>query len=90
MLETIAEFVGLIRTHGPWALVAVAGVVVWRMAVYIQMIQTRHLDTVQKLLLDHNKEQKEETKQLVTVMTLTEKSLHAMNDTLKALVQRRE
>jgi low affinity Fe/Cu permease len=90
VVETISELAILMKTHGAWALVAVAGVVIWRMAVYIQVIQQRHQDTIQKLLLDHNKEQKEETKQIVTVMTMTEKSLHAMNDTLNALMQRRE
>jgi low affinity Fe/Cu permease len=90
VLELLEGLASLLKSYGPWALVAILGVVVWRMAVYIQLIQTRHQDTVQKLLLDHNKEQKEETKQLVTVMTLTEKSLHAMNDTLRALTQRRE
>ena len=89
MLETVTDIAVLLGRHGPWAFVAALSVVVWRMAVYIQMIQTRHQDTIQKLLLDHNKEQKEETKQLVTVMTLTEKSLQAMNDTLNALLNRR-
>lgn len=70
-------------------MVAVAGFVIWRMSVYIQTLQVQHQNTVQKLLLDHNKEQKEETKQIVTVMTMTEQSLRSMNDTLKALVQRR-
>lgn len=59
------------------------------MSVYIQTLQVQHQNTVKNLLLDHNKEQREETKQIVTVMTMTEQSLRSMNETLNALVQRR-
>lgn len=87
-MEALASAAALLETYGPWGIVVVEGVVIWRLAVHIQVMQDRHQDTVKKLLLDHNKEQKEETKQLVTVMTLTEKSLQAMNDTLNALSRR--
>lgn len=85
----IETFLKLLADHGPWAIVAVLAVVIWRLAVYIQVMQERHHDTIKTLLLDHNKDQKDETRQLVTAMTLTEKSLQSMNDTLNALASRR-
>jgi hypothetical protein len=88
-VEALGTFLQLFADHGPWAIVAVEAVVIWRLAVYIQVIQNRHQDTIKQLLLDHNKEQKDETRQLVTAMTLTEKSLQSMNDTLNALASRR-
>lgn len=87
-MEALASAAALLETYGPWAIVVIEGVVIWRLAVHVQLIQDRHQDTVRKLLLDHNKEQKAETKQLVTAMTLTEKSLQAMNDTLNVLSRR--
>ena len=88
MVEILAGFFDLFKEHGPWAFVGVLGVVIWRMAVFIQRIQAEHQDTVKKLLLDHNKEQKEETKQLVGAMMSTEKALQAINDTLNSLASR--
>lgn len=88
-MEPVESLTELLVNHGPWAIVAIETVVIWRMALYIQAMQTRHQATVKQLLLDHNKEQREETKQLVTAMTLTEKSLQSMNDTLSTILQRR-
>jgi len=91
VVETIVEgLLAVFKTHGPWALVALGAVVIWRMALHIQEIHEKHQAKVQELLLDHHKEQKEEIKQLVTVMTLTEKSSQAMNETIMALIQRRD
>lgn len=89
-MAALQTFLDLLANHGPWAIVAVLAVVIWRLAVYIQVMQDRHQDTIKQLLLDHNKEQKEETRQLVTAMTLTEKSLQSMNDALNALASRRQ
>jgi len=80
--------VRLLRDYGPWGLVVVLGFVVWRMAIYIQTIHSQHHDTVKNLLQDHNKEQKEETKQLVEAMMATSQSLHNMNEMLQNLMSR--
>lgn len=88
-MEAAESLTTLLVNHGPWAIAAIETVVIWRLAVYIQVMHNRHQDTVKQLLLDHNKEQREETRQLVTAMTLTEKSLQSMNETLSAVLQRR-
>lgn len=87
-MDTLTGLVEFLVQNGPWAIVVIQGVVVFRLAVYIERMHTRHHDTVTKLLLDHNRNQKDETKQLVGVMTLTESSLKAMNDTLDSLSRR--
>lgn len=89
MVDALSGFFTIFKEHGPWAFVAILGVVIWRMAIYIQAIHAKHQDTVRKLLLDHNQQQREETKQLVGAMTSTEKALESINQTLNALAARR-
>jgi hypothetical protein len=88
--HTITTFVSLIITHGAWSIVVIEAIVIWRLAVYIDRMQARHADTVKQLLLDHNKAQKEETKQLVSAMLSTESAIRAMHDTIHAALVRRE
>jgi len=88
VLPALEGFLDLFRQHGAWAFVVLAGIVIWRMAVYIQTMQAKHQDTIKELLLDRNKEQKEETKQLVSAMMSTERALQAINGTLNALAAR--
>jgi hypothetical protein len=85
-VDLISKVISLLPDHGVWALVVIQGVVIWQLAKYIQRMQTKHQDTVKQLLLDYNKEQREETRQLVAAMLSTEKALQSMHDIIQVVV----
>lgn len=90
MTSILTFIVDFIKQHGAWGLLAITLFVIQRMAIYIENMQRKHQDTVKQLLLDHNKQQKAETKELVGAMLSTEKALQAVNQTLNVIASRRE
>lgn len=82
----------ILRTYGQvglaWALVLVLSAVVWKLILYVQKVQTLHHETVKQLLQDHNRAQKEETRELVEAMMATSQSLQNMSEMLQLLITR--
>lgn len=87
-VEAIEGLARFLKHYGAWGFVALEAVVIWRLGHYIKTIHTRHQETVKQLLLDHNREQKEETHQLVSAMLSTDRALQSIGATLNALITR--
>lgn len=82
-MGNIVQAAELIEKYGPWALVAILGFVVWKMAVHIQEQNVKHKAEVVALL----REQKEDTRELTEALLTTKQALENMQAALTTMLR---
>ena len=82
-MGTLDQIIKTLETHGPWALVVIAGLVIWRMATHITNLNQRHRAELVALL----REQKEDTRELTEALVSTKQALENMQAALSAAIR---
>ncbi len=80
LVDTIIK---TLEDHGPWAIVAIAGLAIRRMATHITTLNQRHRAEIVALL----REQKEDARELTEALVSTRQALENMQAALSAALK---